>query len=242
MNLLTSFKKRYFEQRFQPGIVGLCTNPFYIARTGLYRAIQEHAAHVQGRVLDVGCDTQPYRMLYGSTEYVGLEIDTPATRRAGKADFFYDGRTFPFECASFDSVVCNQVLEHVFNPREFLLEIHRVLRDNGFLSLSVPFCWDEHEQPNDFARYSSFGVRHLLEASGFSVVDHQKTAPDVSTLFQLWNCYLYKKMNPTNIYLNVVFSAAVYFPWTALGVALGRLLPHNPDLYLDNVVLARKTG
>lgn len=241
MNIFRAFKKSYFEQRFEPGFVGLCTNPFYIARTGLFRAIQKHAAHVQGRVLDVGCGTQPYRKLYGSTEYIGLEIDSPATRRAGHADFFYDGATFPFESDSFDSVVCNQVLEHVFNPREFLLEIHRVLRDNGHFALSVPFCWDEHEQPNDYARYSSFGIRHLLETSGFSIVDHRKTAQDASTLFQLLICYLYKKVNPSNIYLNVVYSIAVYFPITLAGVVFGSLLPSNPDLYLDNVLLVRKT-
>ena len=60
-------------------------------------------------------------------------------------------------------MLCNQVLEHVFNPDEFLLKINRVLKNDGKLLLTVPFVWDEHEQPFDYARYSSFGLKALIE-------------------------------------------------------------------------------
>ena len=42
------------------------------------------------------------------------------------ADFFYDGNKFPFDDNDFDSVVLNQVFEHVFNPDDFLEEVNRV--------------------------------------------------------------------------------------------------------------------
>jgi SAM-dependent methyltransferase len=66
------------------------------------------------------------------------------------------------------------VLEHVFNPDDFLNEVNRVLKPSGKLLLTVPFVWDEHEQPYDYARYSSFGLRSLLEKHGFSIVKHEK--------------------------------------------------------------------
>ena len=65
------------------------------------------------------------------------------------ADRSYDGKTFPFSDGEFDAVLTSEVLEHVFNPDEFLSEINRVLRDDGVLLLTVPFVWDEHEQPFD---------------------------------------------------------------------------------------------
>ena len=58
--------------------------------------------------------------------------------------------------------MCNQVLEHVFNPDDFVREIARVLKPGGALLLTVPFVWNEHEQPYDYARYSSFGLRAFL--------------------------------------------------------------------------------
>ncbi|MGH7700222.1 MAG: class I SAM-dependent methyltransferase [Gemmatimonadales bacterium] len=44
----------------------------------------------------------------------------------------------PFADAAFDYVFCIEVLEHVPNPSTTLREIHRVLRPDGVLTLSVP--------------------------------------------------------------------------------------------------------
>src|SRR3546814_13294445 len=76
-------------------------------------------------MLDVGCGTKPYRELFELEEYIGLEIDSPSARTQSRADYFYDGKKFPFEAEIFNSVLCNQVLEHVFNPDDFLQEVDR---------------------------------------------------------------------------------------------------------------------
>jgi len=36
---------------------------------------------------------------------------------------------------------------------------------------TAPFIWPVHEAPRDFYRYSPFGLRHLLEATGFEVIE-----------------------------------------------------------------------
>ncbi len=172
--------------------------------------------------------------------YVGMEYDTPRARESFSADVFYDGRHFPMADASFDAVLCSQVLEHVFTPDEFLCEINRVLRPGGCLVLTVPFVWDEHEQPHDFARYSSYGLRALLERSGFALEVHRKTMADGRVLFQLLNAYLYKVTLTRSGKLNLLISIVVMGPVNLLGCVLGWILPANPDLFLDNVVLARK--
>ncbi len=106
--------------------------------------------------------------------------------------------------------------------------------------LTVPFVWDEHEQPWDFARYSSFGLKSLLERNGFEVLEQRKTNADVRVLFQLTNAYLQKILWTRYSFLNLLFCAILMTPINILGVALYRFLPRNPDLYLDQVVLARK--
>ncbi|HLY96658.1 MAG TPA: class I SAM-dependent methyltransferase, partial [Sideroxyarcus sp.] len=146
----------------------------------------------------------------------------------------------PFQSREFDGIICNQVLEHVFEPDRFLQEMHRVLKPGGQLLLTVPFVWDEHEQPWDYARYSSFGLRSLLERNGFEVVVQEKTNADVRALFQLVNAYLYKVLWTRWSTLNLLICAIVMAPFNILGALLHRLLPPNNDLYLDQVVLARK--
>lgn len=105
---------------------------------------------------------------------------------------------------SYGGVICNQVLEHVFNPDLFLQEIFRVLKPGGKLLMTVPFVWDEHEQPWDYARYSSFGLRSLLERNGFIVDEQRKTNADARVLFQLINAYLYKALQASSVRLKVV--------------------------------------
>jgi len=238
--MLARFKAYYFAQMMHPGPLGLLVNPFYFARRGLLVAVRELAAGIRGRVLDVGCGSRPYESIFDVSEYVGLELDTPQNRLTGRADVYYAGKTFPFQPASFDAVVCNQVLEHVFEPDAFIGEIARVLKNEGQLLLTVPFVWDEHEQPRDFGRYSSFGLVALLGRNGFEVIELRKTVGDIRVVFQMLNAYIFKIICVRNPYLSLVLTLILIAPFNLAGTALRWLTPRNADLYLDNVVLARK--
>lgn len=234
-------RQRISREMYAPTALGMLVNPFFVARRGLRKQIAELAPHVRGKTLDVGCGQQPYAELFtAATDYVGMELDTPENRANKRADTFYDGTTFPFADRTFDSVIIFQVIEHVFNPERFLGEVHRVLRTDGTLLLTVPFVWDEHEQPYDYARYSSFGLKHLLESHGFAVVDQRKSVDNVRVIAQLINCYLHKKTTTGNAYVDLLTTMTLMAPVTISGELLSAVLPSNRDLYLDNIVLARR--
>lgn len=226
-------------QNFAPGALGWLVNPFYFARRGLLTGLKDFFPEMTGTLLDVGCGEKPYRAFIPASRYVGMEIDGP-TGPHRLADVYYDGRHFPFPPSTFDSVLCSQVFEHVFAPKAFLSEVHRVLRPGGRLLLTVPFVWDEHEQPRDFARYSSFGLRAMLEEAGFEIVATRKTMADSRTLFQLWNAYVFKLTRTRRRSLNLASVVLLMAPVNLAGILLGTVLPRNPDLYLDNIVLARR--
>jgi len=230
-------------QEFEPGNLGWLVNPFYFARHGLLKGLQEFFPQLTGDVLDVGCGRKPYRAYVPATRYIGLEIATPSDEGSGRfADVVYDGRTFPFPDQSFDAVFCSQVFEHVFTPAEFLAEISRVLRPGGRLLLTVPFVWDEHEQPRDFARYSSFGLRAVLQGAGFEIIASRKTVADSRALFQLANAYLFKLTRTRRRSMNLITTTCLMAPVNLAGILLGAVLPGNADLYLDNIVWAHKAG
>lgn len=225
---------------FRPGFVGMLTNPFYLARRALWKAMKDAQPHVVGRVLDVGCGVRPYRELYPSISYTGLEIDSPQSRSRNVADDYYDGVRFPYPDASFDAVLCNQVLEHSFAPSTLLAEIARVLRPGGSLVLTVPFVWDEHEQPWDYARYSTFGLRFLLEKTGLTIVEQRKLNDGATVIFQLANAYLQKVLCTGVAAIDLLACVVLMCPVNFLGLVLGAALPRNPDLYLDQAVVAVK--
>lgn len=216
-------------------------NPFYFARISLAEHISDLAGSVVGKTLDVGCGKMPYKNLFNSTQYVGLEFDTHENRKLKSTDYFYDSKSFPFADQLFDSVVCNQVLEHVFTPDQFVSEINRVLKDGGIYLMTVPFVWNKHEQQVDYARYSSFGLKTLLNRNGFDVIEQRKTLTNVSVIFQIVNAYIYKITQTRSRLINLLLAICLISPVTIVGICTSMLLPSNYDLYLDNVVLARKS-
>jgi SAM-dependent methyltransferase len=237
---MNALRRRWQQEQFDPGWLGLFVNPFYFARRGLARELRPLLSRLTGEVVDIGCGRQPYRAAVPASRYVGVDIDTPVTRALATAEVFYDGRTLPFPAASFDGALCSQVLEHVFTPDDFLREIARVLRPGGLLVLAVPFVWDEHEQPQDFARYSSFGLCALLERNGFAVEVQRKATADARALAQLAAAWLYKVTRSRHRSLNLLAQLLLIAPVNLVGALAGALLPAHPDFYLDNVVLARK--
>jgi SAM-dependent methyltransferase len=236
---------RYFEifknnEMFEPSWISLFFNPFYFARKNLLGALLKHSAHLHGNMLDVGCGTQPYKRHIPFDKYVGLEYDNPRSRDAGIADIFYTGNSFPIADETFDSALCSQVLEHVFEADIFLSEINRVLKKDGVLVLTVPFVWDEHEQPHDFARYSSYGLQHLIKKAGFSVIEHEKLTNDASLLSQLTNVYLFKIVQGYPRSVRGLITLLVIAPVNIFGEICKTILPKNNDLFLDQIIVCRK--
>lgn len=238
--MIEKFKNLYIREQFNPKIIGLFVNPFYFARKGLYQNVSELIEHLNGKLLDIGCGTKPYQDLCIVDEYIGLEIDDEGNRNHNYADVFYDGKTIPFEDKSFDSILSNQVFEHVFNPNQFLKEANRVTKIGGVFLITAPFVWDEHEQPYDFARYTSFGMKHILNQNGFEIIECRKTCNGFEIIFQLINAYIYKVIFRNNKYMNLLFTLLLMAPMNILGLVFSKILPKNNDLYLDNVILAKK--
>lgn len=237
---MPNLRQWFASRQFNPGYLGAFINPFFLARRGLWREIREAGPQLAGDLLDVGCGTKPYRGLLNVSSYTGLEFDTPLARKRNVAEAYYDGKVFPFPAGRFDSVLCNQVLEHVFNPDDFLKEISRVLKPGGRLLLTVPFIWDEHEQPYDCARYTSFGLRAMIERNGFRVCRQKKILADASVLFQLLNAYLFKVTETRFVILKLTLRLLVFAPISLLGLVAGILLPDNNDMFLDQLVVAER--
>jgi len=242
MTLRRQLRIRWDAEQYRPGLLGWLVNPFFFARRGLLDGLREFFPLLQGDLLDVGCGRKPYRDLVPTRRYVGVDIDTPVTRGLAKADVFYDGRTLPFADGSFDAVLCSQVLEHVFTPEAFLAEIRRVVRPGGVLLLATPFVWDEHEQPADFGRYSSFGLCALLERNGFKVEAQRKTCADFRAVGQLASGALFKMTRSSSRRINLATQLLLIAPINILGGLIAWILPKNEDFYLDNIVFARRIG
>lgn len=134
-------------------------------------------------VLDVGAGIAPFRELFIHTDYV--TCDWEQSMYDEKVDIRAPATAIPVEDASFDAIVCTEVLEHVPEPSLVLTEFRRILRPGGVVLLTVPFVWFLHEEPYDFYRYTTHGLQHLLETTGFDDIEVNPLGDAFSTLAEL---------------------------------------------------------
>lgn len=239
--MLQKLKHIRNKEMFLPSIFGIFINPAYFIRKGLYNGLISNKKYLRGRLLDFGCGKKPYMNLFEVQEYIGLDIEESGhCHKNEQVDVYYDGKTIPFNSDYFDSIFSSEVFEHIFNLEQILNELFRVIKPGGHMLITLPFVWDEHEVPYDFARYTSYGISSLLEKAGFEVITIEKTTNYVETVFQMWNSYVYQFLFPSNEFLKVIMTPLFVAPVTIVGILLSKILPKNRNFYNNNIVVAKK--
>jgi len=171
------------------------------------------------RVLDVGCGDRPYDSLFaGASELVGF--DRPGNPHA---DAHGDVDALPFPDASFDVVLCLQVLEHVADPAAAVRELRRVTRGGGRVLASTHGVYPYHPNPDDLWRWTHAGLERLFGQNGrwssIAVSPGAGTAATTSMLVAHGIDLLCKRLHARA--LAVPFVAAL----NAAGEALDRAVP-----------------
>ncbi len=149
--------------------------------------------YFNGRLIDIGCGTKPYRDLLRPfvTEHVGVDHEGTFHSK-DNVDLFGTAYAIPTPDASFDSALCTAVLEHLEEPEQALRECYRVLKPGGVAIYSVPFIWHLHEEPRDFYRFSKYGLDYLFKKAGFEIIEIKALSGFWVTFGQLLVYNLYR--------------------------------------------------
>jgi len=85
-------------------------------------------------------------------------------------DLVSDIEAIPAPDASFDAIICTEVLEHVPEPTHALDEFMRLLKPGGVLILTAPFASNVHMAPYHFCSgFSKYWYEHHLVQRGFLI-------------------------------------------------------------------------
>ena len=147
-----------------------------------YDQINSIEGSEQGKkLLDYGCDTKPYIEIFKKYEYLGADLPFNQI-----ADFILtEEGTIPVKEEFADLVLSTQVLEHVDDPVLYLKECNRVLKKDGFLILSTHGTWEYHPYPKDLWRWTSAGLKRVVEEQGFEVISFEGILGPIATAIQL---------------------------------------------------------
>lgn len=145
------------------------------------------------RFLEIGCGTGLRLGIAGDLgwEAVGLDISLAplkVARERGHRGVVGYGERLPFVEGSFDFISLHHVLEHVFEPREVLAEIRRVLRPGGIAQIVVPnveswsareygACWRAYDAPRHLHHFAAETLRQAVSQAGLQVA-YLRTLPD----------------------------------------------------------------
>lgn len=139
-------------------------------------------------LLDVGAGTQRYRehcshLKYtsqdlgqydGTGDGIGLQSGSWNMRHI---DIISDISSIPVPNASFDAVICTDVLEHVPDVNSALLEIDRVVRPGGQILITVPAQCDAHQTP-------------FFYSGGYTAYLFKKVFPNYNVIVEYESGYL----------------------------------------------------
>jgi len=124
------------------------------------------------RVLDAGAGEMKYARFFQKQCYYGVDLGIgDATWDYRKLHVVADLTLLPFQSCCFDACLNIVTLEHLQAPHSALQEIARTLKGGGRLLLVLPQEWEIHQPPHDYFRFTRYGVYHLLNMAGFTILD-----------------------------------------------------------------------
>ena len=214
-------------------------------RTFLYRVLFDFAATQKGKlILDVGAGVCQYRNLVDKdNRYESCDLEN-GFHLNQKHDFLASVYDIPKADQHYDGVLMLQVLEHLEFPIKGLKEVHRILKEGGFLFLSVPQAAGDHFEPYHFFNYTRFGLRSVFEQAGFEIVEHHRLAGifiytgnrlEKLGAITLGQC---KKRNIFAAVLAGIFSVACW--WLGWVISRFDFIDREKKYCIGHIVIARK--
>lgn len=153
-----------------------------MAKLQTTRDVMRHILpYIRGRTVDVGAGTAKYKGLIATraSDYVAFDMHP-----GPHIDAVGDIESLPFPDGAFDTVICNQVLEHVSHPWLVVRELYRVAKPGGVCVLTAPFLAAFHKDPEDYFRYTHDGLVSIFRDAGFIILESDVYTPLWTTIVQ----------------------------------------------------------
>jgi SAM-dependent methyltransferase len=221
-----------------------------ITRSNLLKAMKNAAKlYSKGKLIDLGCGFKPYESVFEpyTTSYFGVDFPTTAEVNYGertKADLLADCTDTQLAGETYDTLLSNQVMEHIYDTKKFLNECYRLLKKDGKAIFTVPLLWELHAEPYDFFRFTKHALRNSFEEAGFSIVEITPLEGAFAALIQtqIISFYSLPFLNQQSIFTKIAqkILQLTFFPiLNFLALHLDKLF-YNDRLCLNYLVVAKK--
>jgi SAM-dependent methyltransferase len=189
--------------------------------------------YVRGKVLNAGCgsrDISSFLLQNGATAVEGCDLKSSIP-----GAIIADLTSIPRPDNTYDTILCNAVLEHVQFPDRVVQELSRLLKPDGRMLLSIPFMQPYHPAP-DFRRYSREGMLELARVHDLKPLEILPVHTLAQTVTWIWWCHLGEK----KAHVQQAFLWLPFYLWNRLSQKTDFSLLHQSNSY--QMVLQKAHG
>jgi ubiquinone/menaquinone biosynthesis C-methylase UbiE len=135
------------------------------------------------RILDAGAGECRYKKYCSHLTYISQDFAQYDGQGDGKGlqtgkwdqtqiNIISDVASIPEPDASFDFIMCTEVLEHLPKPTDAIKEFNRLLKNGGMLILTAPFCSLTHLAPyHYYTGFNKYFYEMALHEYGFHIIE-----------------------------------------------------------------------
>lgn len=176
----------YFEYLQKRSFIGKAYRDVF-----LYKLISRNFKK-EDLVLDFGCGIGDYLEYRDKT--VGVDINPKLVdlcKTNGFNAYLIESEQLPFDNETFDAVLMDNVLEHLENPSNSLIEINRVLKKKGALLIGVPGIKGFNFDNDHKLFYDQYKLDTLMQQYGYRCEKRSYTPFLIKSEFLSNNCRIY---------------------------------------------------
>ena len=152
-------------------LLGQTWNNATLARIAMNSAIFEYTKknNVKGATIDLGSksgDASHNRFMTKAKDCKITYTDLhPQSDKVKKLDL---EKHFGIQDEVYDTVLCFNVLEHLYDYKNAVTESYRILKKGGVFIGATPFLVHYHPDPNDYFRYTDSAIEKIFTGAGFA--------------------------------------------------------------------------
>jgi SAM-dependent methyltransferase len=116
-------------------------------------------------------------------------------------DYLCEADKIPVKDEYFDCIIISELLEHVLNPEDVILEAYRVLKKNGKCLITMPFLYRIHLDPVDYQRWTDLKLVNTCKKIGFDILSLKSMGGAFSVIHDFWLYSVIRKKKRTFVSL-----------------------------------------